>query len=168
MRDALAVRQMLRRLGDPRVDPSFRWCSLSACRPLRPREVHRLLVPSSFADDAGLRPSSTVSALPSSPTLRFSGGDIFGAYLRFALATTCRFARPPVGADQVSTQPTGTFTPGLSTDWSPSPPPGITTGQLGNFPWRDFHPLEHQLASLQGRSCPPRLLCPGVSVAHPA
>src|SRR6516162_7236258 len=77
MRDALAVRQMLRRLGDPRVDPSFRWCSLSACRPLRPREVHRLLVPSSFADDAGLRPSSTVSALPSSPTLRFSWGGTF-------------------------------------------------------------------------------------------
>src|SRR5215472_12824155 len=77
MRDALAVCQMLRRLGDPRVDPSFRWCSLSACRPLRPREVHRLLPPSSFADSAGLRPSSTVSALPSSPTLRFSWGGHF-------------------------------------------------------------------------------------------
>jgi hypothetical protein len=32
----------LRRLGDPRVDPCFRWHSFSTCRPPGPREVHRL------------------------------------------------------------------------------------------------------------------------------
>ena len=62
----------LRRLGNPRVDPCFRWHTFSTCRPPRPREVHRLLAPSSFTDDAGLRHEVTVSALPTSPTLRFS------------------------------------------------------------------------------------------------
>src|SRR5438046_8154698 len=33
---------------------------------------------------------------------------------------------PLVGADRASTQPTGTFTSGLSTVWSPAPPPDIT------------------------------------------
>jgi hypothetical protein len=44
------------RLGDPRVDPCFRWHTLSTCRPPGPREVHRLHTPSSFTADAGLRP----------------------------------------------------------------------------------------------------------------
>jgi len=39
-----------------------------------------------------------------------------------------------VGADQVFTQPTRTFTPGLPTDWSPAPPPGITTVATGQAP----------------------------------
>src|SRR5206468_1069367 len=60
------------RLGDPRVDPCFRWHTFSTCRPPGPREVHRLHVPSSFTDDAGLRPEGNVSALPPFPTLRFS------------------------------------------------------------------------------------------------
>ena len=108
--------------------------SFSACRPLRPREVHRLLVPSSFADDAGLRPLRTVSALPKSPHSVSRGGIHFGAYVRFALATTCRVVRPPDGADQVVTQPTGTFTSGLSAGWSPAPPPDIATVATGRVP----------------------------------
>src|SRR5215467_984392 len=59
------------------------------------------------------------------------GGSNFAASLRFAFAATCRFARPPVGADQAFTQPTRTFTSGLSTDWSPAPPPDITTVATG-------------------------------------
>jgi hypothetical protein len=51
--------------------------SLSTCRPLRPREALRLLAPSSFADDVGLRPVGMVSALPTAPTLRFSWGVLF-------------------------------------------------------------------------------------------
>jgi hypothetical protein len=46
IRDALAVRRTYR-LGDPRVVPCFRWLSLSACRPQRPREADRLQIPSS-------------------------------------------------------------------------------------------------------------------------
>jgi hypothetical protein len=57
-----------------------------------------------------------------------------------AQRATCRFARPPVGADQVFTQPTGTFTSGLSTDWSPAPPPDITTVVARQVPLTRFSP----------------------------
>jgi hypothetical protein len=52
------------------------------------------------------------------------------------------------------TQPTGTFTPELSTIRSPSSPSGITTVVTERFHRWDLHPLEHQLASLQ-RLLPP-------------
>jgi hypothetical protein len=55
--------------------------------------------PSSFADDAGLRPGLMVSALPTPPSSDSHGEtqfrENFGTYLRFAFATTCRFVRPP-------------------------------------------------------------------------
>ena len=51
------------------------------------RGVRRLHIPSSFTDDAGLQPFTTVSALPGNPTLRFPwGGSAFGASLRLAFA----------------------------------------------------------------------------------
>jgi hypothetical protein len=56
---------------------------------------------------------------------------------------------PLVGADQASTQPTGTCTSGLSTVWSPAPPPDITTETTGQFSLAGLSPLERQLASLQ-------------------
>jgi len=56
---------------------------------------------------------------------------------------------PLVGADQAFTQPTGTFTSGLSTVWSPAPPPDITTETTGQFSLAGLSPLERQLASLQ-------------------
>ena len=64
----------------------------------------------------------------------------FGASLPFACVTTCRFACPPVGADQVFTQPTRTFTSGLPADWSPAPPPDITTGATGQVPLAGLSP----------------------------
>ena len=121
----------LRRLGDPRVVPCFRWHPFSTCRPPGPREAQRLHIPSSFTADAGLRLKGKVSALPTSPPSDSRGGVHFAASLRFAFAATCRFARPPVGADQAFTKPTRTFTSGLSTDWSPAPPPDITTVATG-------------------------------------
>jgi hypothetical protein len=122
-------------LGDPRVDPCFRWHSVPTCRPPGPREVHRLHIPSSFTNDTGLRPKGiVVSALPNSPPSDSRGGILFEASLRFTFAATCRFARPPVGADRVFTQPTWTFTSGLPTDWSPAPPPDITTVATGQVP----------------------------------
>jgi hypothetical protein len=39
-----------------------------------------------------------------------------------------------VGADQGCPQPTEAFTSGLSTDWSPAPPPDITTVATGQVP----------------------------------
>ena len=46
------------------------------------------------------------------------------------------------------TQPTGTFTSGLSADWSPTPPPGITTVAPEQAPPVGLHSLELQLALL--------------------
>jgi hypothetical protein len=57
----------LRHLGDLRVVPCFRWPTVSTCRPLRPREAHRLHPSSSFTDDAGLRLSVRVSGAPNLP-----------------------------------------------------------------------------------------------------
>ncbi len=65
------------------------------------------------------------------PQIRFSRGALFGASLQFAFATTCRFVRPPDGSDSAFALPTGTFTSGLPTVWSPAPPPGITTVATG-------------------------------------
>jgi hypothetical protein len=55
----------------PELFRAFAGRSCSACRPLRPRGVHRLPLPSSFADDAGLRRAKNGSALPSVPIIRF-------------------------------------------------------------------------------------------------
>jgi len=77
----------------------------------------RLLIPSSFTDDAGLRPEGKRSRhfqLPHPPIL--VGGSFFEASLRFTFAATCRFACSPVGADRGFTQPTRAFTFGLPTD----------------------------------------------------
>ena len=100
-------------LGDPRVVPCFRWPAISTCRPLRPREAHRLRSSSSFTDGAGLRPEVKVSALPTSPPSDSREGQYFGAWLRFAFATTCRIARPSVGADRAFAQPQGLLLPGF-------------------------------------------------------
>ena len=102
--------------------------------------VPRLPTPSSFAVDAGLRPVGRVSAPPISSPSDSREGDNFGASLPFTFVTTCRFACPPVGADQVFTQPTRTFTSGLPTDWSPAPPPDITTGATGQVPLAGLSP----------------------------
>jgi hypothetical protein len=83
--------------------------SLSTCRPLRPREALRLLAPSSFADDVGLRPVGMVSALPTAPTLRFSRGVLFRGLTTVRSRYDLSICSPPVGADQVFTEPTGIF-----------------------------------------------------------
>ena len=85
-------------LSDLRVVPCFHCCSFSACRPLRPRGVHRLLTPSFCADDAGLHRALNCSALPASPPSA-SGGSFFSGLNRFACATACRVACLPGGSD---------------------------------------------------------------------
>ena len=80
------------------------------------------------------RPLDTVSALPTSHTLRFScGGTISGLnYGSLTLRPADLFALL-VGADSALALPTRTFTSGLSAVWSPAPPPDIateTTGQV--------------------------------------
>ena len=122
---------------------------MSTCRPLGPRKVPRLLPPSSFTDDAGLRPKRRVSALPISHTPIPVGGFISGLTYGSLSLQPVDLLAPLVGADRASTQPTGTFTSGLSTVWSPAPPPDITTETTGQFSLAGLSPLERQLASLQ-------------------
>ena len=122
---------------------------MSTCRPLGPREFPRLLTPSSFTDDAGLRPKRRVSALPISHTPILMGGFISGLTYGSPSLQPVDLLAPLVGADQASTQPTGTCTSGLSTVWSPAPPPDITTETTGQFSLAGLSPLERQLASLQ-------------------
>ena len=107
-----------------------------------PGKLSGLLAPSSFTHDAGLRPKRKVSALPISHTPISRERVHIGTSLRFALAATCRLARPPfVGADQVFPQPTEAFTSGLSTDRSLAPPPDITTGATGQVPLTGLSPI---------------------------
>jgi hypothetical protein len=122
---------------------------VSTCRPLGPREIPRLLTPSFFTDDAGLRPKRRVSALPISHTPILMGGFISGLTYGSLSLQPVDLLAPLVGADQASTQPTGTCTSGLSTVWSPAPPPDITTETTGQFSLAGLSPLERQLASLQ-------------------
>ena len=137
---------------------------MSACRPLRPRKVHRLHQPSSFTDDAGLRTRPDglgTFHIPRSDSI--VGKLDFGASLRFSIVTTCRLACPPVGADQVFTQPTRTFTSGLPADWSPALPPDITTGATGQVPLVGLSPTgtSTSIAAAGPQVCsPPRLLPP--------
>ncbi len=124
--------------------------------------VPRLPTPSSFAADTGLRPGARVSATSNNPhTPILVRTHNFGALLPLAFVTTCRFARPPVGADQAFTQPTRTFTSGLPTDWSPAPPPDITTGATGQVPPAGLSPARTPTsfaATLRSGLC-----CPGPS-----
>ena len=127
-------------LGDPRVVPCFRWHSVSTCCPLGSREAHRLLAPSSFTNDAGLRPKRRVSALPISHTPILVRGFISGLTYGSLSLRPVDLLAPLLGADQVFTQPTGAFTSGLSTDWSPAPSPDITTEVTGQAPLAGLSP----------------------------
>ena len=55
---------------------------------------------------------------------------------------------PLYGSDRYA-RPPGAFTSRLPTDRLPSPLLDMTTTAAGLLCWRDFHPLEWQLASLQ-------------------
>ena len=95
---------------------------------------------------------TTGSALPTLPQSVPHGRSISWLHW-FASATACQVACPLYGSDW-NAQPSGTFTSRLSTDRSPSPSLDITTTVTGLLCWRDFHPLEWQLASLHGHERP--------------
>ena len=139
--------------------------SLSTCRPLGPRRVHRLHAPSSFADDAGLRPCPTGSTLSNTRHPLPAGNSFRGFPIR-SFATTCRLVRLLGGSDRASseggyplsfeslggdpsssTQPTETFTPELPTGRSPFPPSGMATVATGQFP-QAGHPPARTAASI--------------------
>ena len=113
--------------------------SFSTCRPLRPRGIRsttyahlrrRRHWPSRFQDALGI---------PKSPTIRFRWATDFGASPVHSFAAACRVASLLDGSDRVSPA-AETFTPGLSTLWSPVTPPGMTTVALGQSPLAGLSP----------------------------
>jgi len=62
----------------PGVVPSFRWLFFIDLSPSETPGVPRLPIPSSFAEDAGLRPDGRVSALPTSSHSDSREGAISG------------------------------------------------------------------------------------------
>ena len=102
------------------------------------------------------RPSPSVDRLstPETPANPFRAGVAFRGFSGSHIATACQVACPPCTDLTGSLQPSGTFTSGLQTGWSPFPPPDITTAATGLLCWRDLHPLERQLASLHQHSLP--------------
>jgi len=82
------------------------------------------------------------SRLFRSPTLRFlwegSYRDLPTVRSRYDLST----CSPPLSEPtRSSPQPTEAFTSGLSTVWSPAPPPDITTGVTGQAPLTGLSPV---------------------------
>ena len=144
------------RLGDPRVVPCFRWLFSVGMSPSETpgsrsgactQFLHRPRWPSTFWD--GLGTSFTLHP-PILVEESISGLNYGSLALRPA-----DLLAPLSEQTTLSPQPTGTFTSGLSADWSPAPPPDITTVATGQVPLAGLptlHPLEHQLASLQPRT----------------
>src|SRR5215472_10655943 len=98
-------------------------------------------------------PRSERLGTPNDPAIRFGRGTYFGASWFTHLLRPVRLLAPLYGSDW-NAQPTGASTSRLSTDRSPSPLLDMTTTATGLLCWRDFHPLEWQLASLhQTRMC---------------
>jgi hypothetical protein len=149
IRDAFAVHA---RLGDSRVVPGFR-CSFLPGMPSSMTPGSSAVAYVQYREaDKGLRRDLSGSALPQSRN-PLHAGHAFGAF-RFASATACKVAGPPVWIRPGLTQPPGAFTSRLPAGRSPFPLLDITTTATGLLCRWDSHPLEWQLASLhQIRAC---------------
>jgi hypothetical protein len=98
-------------------------------------------------------PRSEQLGTPNPPAIRFTRGTSFGASRFTHLLRPAKLLAPLYGSDRYA-RPSGAFTSRLPTDRLPSPLLDMTTTATGLLCWRDFHPLEWQLASLhQIRTC---------------
>ena len=98
-------------------------------------------------------PRSERLGTPNVPAIRFTRGTSFGASRFTHLLRPAKLLAPLYGSDRYA-RPSEAFTSRLSTDRLPSPLLDMTTTATGLLCWRDFHPLEWQLASLhQTRTC---------------
>ena len=98
-------------------------------------------------------PRSERLGTPNLPAIRFTRGTSFGASRFTHLLRPAKLLAPLYGSDRY-TRPPGAFTSRLPMDRLPSPLLDMTTTATGLLCWRDFHPLEWQLASLhQIRTC---------------
>src|SRR5256886_17356 len=98
-------------------------------------------------------PRSEQLGTPNPPAIRFTRGTSFGASRFTHLLRPAKLLAPLYGSDRYA-RPSRAFTSRLPTDRLPSPLLDMTTTATGLLCWRDFHPLEWQLASLhQIRTC---------------
>jgi hypothetical protein len=98
-------------------------------------------------------PRSEQLGAPNPPAIRFARGTHFGASRFTHLLRPAKLFAPLYGSDRYA-RPPRAFTSRLPTDRLPSPLLDMTTTATGLLCWRDFHPLEWQLASLhQNRTC---------------
>src|SRR6516165_5014959 len=119
--------------------------SFLACRSLRPRGARSSLVQTSMPTSPS--PSSEQLGTPKPPAIRSTRVKYFGASRFTHLLRPAKLLAPLYGSDRFA-RPPGAFTSRLPTDCLPSPLLDMTTTATGILCWRDFHPLERQLASL--------------------
>src|SRR6516162_3952953 len=118
-------------------------------------------------------PRSEQLGTPKPPAIRSTRVKYFGASRFTHLLRPAKLLAPLYGSDRYA-RPPGAFTSRLPTDRLPSPLLDMTTTATGLLCWRDFHPLERQLASLHQnrtliRACRRlRRKCPIRSLPHPA
>ena len=138
--------ECLRSAGAPRRPASGSLLSLHHpsrhCRPLRPRGVHRLRLPSSsplalaFAESRPARHSQTPSSSASHEDRHF------GAYW-FAFAAACQVARLPGGSDRASPSQRRLLLPSFPRFGHPPRRRVSLRRQLSKSRRRDSHPLGH-------------------------
>src|SRR5512136_1143905 len=98
-------------------------------------------------------PRSEQLGTPKPPAIRSTRVKYFGGFRFTHLLRPAKLLAPLYGSDRYA-RPPGAFTSRLPTDRLPSPLLDMTTTATGLLCWRDFHPLECQLASLhQIRTC---------------
>src|SRR5438045_8060362 len=112
-------------------------------------------------------PSSEQLGTPNPPAIRFTRGTSFGASRFTHLLRPAKLLAPLYGSDRYA-RPSGAFTSRLPTDRLPSPLLDMTTTATGLLCWRDFHPLEWQLASLHQNDSGPSQGRAGASGASSA
>jgi hypothetical protein len=102
-----------------------------------------------FTENAGLQLQLTVSAFPLSSHSDSSEGDCFRGLTTVRLRYDLLLCLPSLSEQTgFAPSPRGRLLPGFR--WFGHPPHRRISlqRQLGNLRWRDFHPQDHQLASL--------------------
>jgi hypothetical protein len=102
-----------------------------------------------FAENDGLRLQLTVSAFPEPPHSDSGEGDCFRGFTTVRLCYDLLLGLPSLSElTGFSSSQRGRLLPGFRRFGRPRRRRISLQCQLGNLHWRDFHPLDHQLASL--------------------
>src|ERR1019366_2685252 len=102
-----------------------------------------------FTENAGLQLEVTVSALPLSSHSDSGEGELFRGFTTVRLRYDLLLCLPSLSEQTGFTpSPRGLLLPGFQWFGHPHHRRISLQRQLGNLRWRDFHPLDHQLASL--------------------